>query len=225
MKNNQKILLIVIIALLLLLASFLLGRKSKHCPTLEDKVATEYVTKIQDVDKPYKVPNPISRLDVRPSNLIIYKDTFKFPLMKLKREHDSVMLILDTLRKTKPIPLYVLRDLNLSFDTLSLTLSNPSLINETYKYPLDLAGYCYEWQNGTLYHKKVPNVVYPTPKKVVNIGNLYASFGYDIIQKNKLIGLMYSYDIWRLRLYAIGQAAIIDKPTYYFTINLGYKLK
>lgn len=223
-KNTEWYVIKIVIVLVLLLAAFCFGRKSKKCKTLEPKPIVEYRTDTVWVPHPYVPSKPISNVPVKPKTVIVYQDSFKFERMKLIKERDSIKLILDTLKDSKPVLFNFLRDLDLSYDTLSLTLTDYLWKTSTYKYPLDLAVNVYQWRDYKLYRKEVPAVEVPEDKTHY-FGNIYASGGYDVFKKVPLVGFMYNYDLGKFKLYSNLQSSITNKPDYYLNLNIGYKLK
>ena len=220
MKTFQAI---IIFLLVCVIAYLLIFYKGKPLPY----PITKYVYDTTFIDKPYPVPKPYP-YEVLVQGVTIYEpDTIALDSMKILLNKKEVMIwrldkqihISQNYLKQFPSNPKLL-ELNLSLDTLSLSLLKTDGIPSKSEYGLNLSGFKYKWTNDGL---SVTRVNSPSVKKKYIALNYFAEGGVNFLYFSPYIGFNIETDISRIRLYAGIEAGLLNKNA--SSINLGLKYR
>lgn len=219
MKTFQ---LIIIFLLVCVIAYLLIFYKGKPLPY----PVTKYEYDTVFIDRPYPVPRPYL-VEVPIQGTTIYKpDLNSLDSMKiLLNEKDILIYRLN--RQTIISQNYLkqfpsnpkLLELNLSLDTLSLSLLRTDGIPSKSIFGLSLSGFKYKWTNAGL---SVTRVNSPPVKKHIVL-NYFAEGGVNFLYFSPYIGFNVETEISRIRLYAGIEAGLLKKEA--SSINLGIKYR
>jgi hypothetical protein len=179
---------------------------------------TIYVYETIKVPKPYPVPTP-------PSTVEIYLvDSLAIDSLKLELSKQNIILqglysqieISQNFLKQFPYNPKLL-GLELSFDSLSLSILKTNGIPESQTFPIFLSGFKYRWTNEGL--SSIP--IDPRP---INLPlQSYLGLGVDLLHLSPYVNVGVEKDYTRIKLYGDIRVGLLK--TEYSGIDLGIKYK
>ena len=182
------------------------------------KTDTLYVYDYIYIPKPYPIPTP-------PSTVEIYlPDTIAIDSLKLELSKQNIILqglysqieISQNFLKQFPYNPKLL-GLELSFDSLSLSILKTNGIPESQTFPIFLSGFKYRWTNEGL--SSIP--IDPRP---INLPlQSYLGLGVDLLHLSPYVNVGVEKDYTRIKLYGDIRVGLLK--TEYSGIDLGIKYK
>lgn len=115
-----------------------------------------------------------------------------------------------------------LLEINLSKDSLDITLQNIDDIITTSKYPIYLDNFKYQWYDNKLHNSKFKQ---SNSNNLLNrYNNLYVNTGYMFIDSNPNVGLEYNLNLGRFKIDADILTTLERNPQLYINTKVGYRL-
>lgn len=219
MKTLQTIIILILVLLVSYLLIFYKGKPVSY-------PEPHYVFDTVFLDKPYPVPLPYP-VEVPIQGITVYlKDSVALDSMNiLIQEKDFIIqglereiLISKNFLKQFPSNPKIL-ELNLSSDTLNLSLLNLDGTPSSSNYGLRLSDHKYKWTNDGLSQIKInPHQV----KKSINL-NYFAGGGVNFLYLSPFASFGLETDIARIRLYSDIEVGLLKHEA--SSINLGVKYR
>ena len=185
------------------------------------KTDTEYVDKPFYIDKPYPVKTP-------PREVVINTPAPPPERFEVEVVPDSLILLINDLRvQLNNAFLYQypnnpkLVQLDLSQDTMSLSILQVDGTVHTNDYPLFLQQFKYRWAEGSMTHTPV-KLKQSKPK--LDYRGLYAYGGYDVLRKLPQVGMIYELNFWKLSIGASSIVTIEKQPQLNLWLNSRVRL-
>lgn len=115
-----------------------------------------------------------------------------------------------------------LLNMDLKLDSLSVTTLSTDAQVRTFKYPLLLNHFKYQWVNDSLHRTKIREIK-PLGSKL-NWKELYLNGGYSMITKTSLLGFEYNLTPGRFKFDIEAKSTLETKPQLFIEGKVGFRL-
>ena len=224
MKKILDLLEFFLILSLIVLAIWYFFIRDKGPAAVPDMV---YKTKIVNIDVPYKVSVPYS-VGTKPITIYKYRtDTSALDSLKMviyqneiliKGLKEEVKISMDFIKYFAKNPKLV--ELNLTRDTLAMSLLHidGNIIQNV--YPVFLNNFAYRWTYNRLTHTELPPPIIEESSWI----DLYGGGGFDFISLSPYLDFQVEKDWTRIRAYAGLQVGLLNINSSQLKLGIRYKI-